>query len=105
MHTPAEYNRRVMNNEQKTFCLEHQLIEDQATPVGLVCPQCKHRLYTDPPQGNLMSFWESQPVAYQLDREPCFAYSLMWENFRIRSLHLPANDFASRESTQIESHS
>lgn len=52
-----------------------------------------------------MSFWESQPVAYRLDREPCFVYSLKWDDFRIRSLHLPENDFATQESSEIESHS
>ena len=88
-----------------TICLEHQRIEDQATPLGMVCSQCKHRLYTNPPVGNLMSYWESQPVAYTLKHEPCFAYSLHWEGFRIRSIHLPENDLAAKESSEIESHS
>ncbi|MFH1303467.1 MAG: hypothetical protein ABIK07_20580 [Planctomycetota bacterium] len=95
-----------MRNEQTTtICLTHQRVEDQATPFGMVCPDCKCRLYTNPPRGNLMSFWESQPVAYSLDREPCFAFSLMWENYRIRSIHLPETDLASTESSEIESHS
>ncbi|QDU11683.1 hypothetical protein [Gimesia aquarii] len=94
-----------MSNRQKTICLEHQCVEDQATPVGMVCPHCKHRLYTNPPQGNVMSFWESQPVAYSLKQEPCFAYSLMWENYRIRSVHLPQNDLVAEESSPMESHS
>jgi len=42
-----------------------------------------------------MSFWESQPVAYSLDRKPLFAYTLMWDDFRIRSLHPPDDDDAS----------
>lgn len=95
----------MSNETTTTICLEHQRVENQATPIGMVCPDCKRRLYTNPPQGNLMSFWESQPVAYKLDREPCFAYSLMWENFRIRSIHLPENDLAAKESSEIESHS
>ncbi|MCH9655259.1 MAG: hypothetical protein K0U86_24210 [Planctomycetes bacterium] len=95
-----------MSNLQKmTICLEHQSVEDQATPFGMVCPQCKHRLYTNPPEGNLMSFWESQPVAYSLKREPCFAYTLRWEDFRIRSIHLPEDDLVTQESPEIESHS
>jgi hypothetical protein len=88
-----------------TICLEHQHIEDQATPVGMVCPQCKHRLYTNPPEGNLMSYWESQPVAYTLKREPCFAYTLNWEGFRIRSIQLPQEDLVAQKSSEIESHS
>lgn len=55
--------------------------------AGLVCPECKRRLYLDPPQGKCRTFWESQPVAYSLDRKPCFVYSLMWDDYRIRSLH------------------
>ena len=50
-----------------TFCLTHQLPEEQTSPIGLVCPQCKHRLYTRPPQGRCRNFWESQPAAYGLD--------------------------------------
>jgi len=72
---------------QVTHCLNHQLPEDQTSMIGLVCPQCKHRLYTNPPVSEMRGFWESQPVAYSLDGRPCFVYSLMWENFRIRSLH------------------
>lgn len=95
----------MSNEKTTTICLEHQRVENQATPFGMVCPDCKRRLYTNPPQGNLMSFWESQPVAFSLDREPCFAYSLMWENYRIRSIHLPDNDLVIKESSEIESHS
>ncbi len=95
----------MSNETTTTICLEHQRVENQATPIGMVCPDCKRRLYTNPPQGNLMSFWESQPVAFSLDREPYFAYSLMWENYRIRSIHLPENDLAAKESSEIESHS
>lgn len=95
----------MSNLHTTTVCLEHQRVEDQATPVGMVCPQCKHRLYTNPPAGNLMSFWESQPVAYSLKGEPCFPYSLTWENFRIRSIHLPQTDLVSQESAQLKSHS
>ncbi|QDV49276.1 hypothetical protein [Gimesia fumaroli] len=95
----------MSNEPKKTICLEHQCAEDQATPFGMVCPQCKRRLYTNPPQGNLMSFWESQPVAFTLDREPCFAYSLMWEDYRVRSIHLPDQEATARESSEIESHS
>lgn len=70
-----------------TTCLEHQRLEDQMSRVGLVCPECKRRLYLDPPHGRCMSFWESQPAAYTLDGQPCFVFSLMWDDYRIRSLH------------------
>lgn len=68
-------------------CLNHQLTEDQMSPIGLVCPLCKHRLYVRPPRGHCRGFWESQPAAYTLTREPCFVYSLIWDDFRIRTLH------------------
>lgn len=76
-------------SRQFTRCLTHQMCEDQMSPVGLVCPQCKQRLYMDPPRGRCRSFWESQPGAYSPEGQPCFIYSLMWDNFRIRSLHSP----------------
>jgi hypothetical protein len=74
-----------------TYCLVHQLPEDQATPLGLVCRRCKQRLEAQPPTGRCLSFWESQPEAYSLNREPCFVYTLIWDDFRIRSLH-PAHE-------------
>lgn len=70
-----------------THCLEHQLPEDQASPVGLVCSLCKQRLYVQPPQGKGFSCWESQPGAYTLEGDPCFVYTMVWTDFRIRSLH------------------
>jgi hypothetical protein len=70
-----------------TRCLLHQLPEDQMSFVGLVCPCCKRRLYTDPPRGRCLSFWESQPAASSAEGDPCFVYTLMWDDFRIRSLH------------------
>ncbi len=57
------------------------------TPLGLVCPDCKRTLYLSPPTGRCRSFWESQPGASHLDGQPCWVYSLMWDDFRIRSLH------------------
>jgi hypothetical protein len=79
-----------------TWCLEHQADEDQMSPVGLVCPECKRRLYTRPPQGTLRTFWESQPGAWTTSREPCFVYSLLWDDFRIRSLHPAGAEFDVR---------
>jgi len=70
-----------------THCLTHQRPEDQTSMIGLVCVECKHRLYAVPPSGNRRGIWESQPAAYTLDRRPCFVYTLMWDDFRIRSLH------------------
>ena len=70
-----------------THCLEHQHAEDQMSPLGLVCPRCKQRLYVAPPRGRGRGYWESQPVAYSLDGRPCFVYTLVWDDFRIRSLH------------------
>jgi hypothetical protein len=68
-------------------CLKHQKIEDQMSRVGVVCVECKRQLYLNPPQGPCRTFWESQPSAYSLDREPCFVFSLSWDDFQIRSLH------------------
>ena len=79
-----------------TRCLLHQLPEDQATPLGLVCVHCKQRLYTRPPQGRCLSCWESQPEAYSLDGRPCFVFTLIWDDYRIRSLHPPGSDEDAR---------
>ena len=70
-----------------TQCLTHQLPEDQCSPAGMVCPLCKQRIYISPPEGRSFSCWESQPGAYTLNGEPCFVYTIVWEDFRIRSLH------------------
>lgn len=68
-------------------CLAHQLPEDQMSPIGLVCRQCKQSLYVHPAPGQRMGYWESQPAAYTLQREPCFVYRLKWPTGEIRSLH------------------
>src|SRR5882724_9088166 len=81
---------------QFAWCLEHQAPEDQMSPAGLVCPECKQRLYTQPPIGPLRTFWESQPGAWTVDREPCFVYSLLWDDYRIRSLHAVGEEFDVR---------
>ncbi|MEX1232473.1 MAG: hypothetical protein WEB58_19660 [Planctomycetaceae bacterium] len=83
-----------------TYCLTHFLPEDQTSTVGLVCPRCKQRLYTQPPQGHCRSFWESQPAAYSPRREPCFVYTLLWDDFRIRSLHPPDDTFDTRSQNR-----
>ena len=77
-------------------CLTHQLVEDRASAMGLVCPLCKERLETQPPLGRPLRFWESQPAAYSAEGEPCFVYTILWEDFRIRSLHPPATDEGAR---------
>lgn len=79
-----------------SWCLEHQADEDQMSPVGLVCPECKQRLYTRPPAGRMRTCWESQPAAWSLDREPCFVYTLLWDDWRIRSLHAAGDEFDLR---------
>lgn len=71
-----------------TFCLEHRLPEDQPSPYGLVCCECHARLLADPPQGPCRGFWESQPVLR--GDEPCSVFTLVWDNFQIRSLHPPS---------------
>lgn len=43
-----------------------------------------------------MSFWESQPVAYTRAGEPCFTFTLKWDDFRIRSLHPPHTETDKR---------
>jgi hypothetical protein len=84
---------------QFTHCLHHQLPEDQASTLGLVCALCKHRLYAHPPQGECRSYWLGQPGAYSLDREPCFVYVLSWDDFEIRSLH-PAGSTEDHRSAK-----
>jgi uncharacterized protein YbaR (Trm112 family) len=86
-----------MSTENRyTWCLTHQEPEDQATPLGLVCPECKQRLYVNPPTGRCFSCWESQPPAYSLTGEPLFVYTLIWDDFRIRSLHEADAEFDLR---------
>ena len=63
---------------------------------------CKQRLYTRPPTGICRSFWESQPAAYSLDGQPCFVYSLMWHDFRIRTLHPPGTEFDLRSRNAMK---
>ena len=43
-----------------------------------------------------MSYWESQPAAYSTEGEPCFVFTLAWDDFRIRSLHPPHSDTDKR---------
>jgi hypothetical protein len=71
-----------------TWCLNHHLPEDRASPLGRVCARCHRRLRVAPPPGRPMAYWESQPVACRLDGEPCFVYTLRWDEFQIRSLHV-----------------
>src|SRR5262249_17368784 len=79
-----------------TWCLDHQAAEDQMSPAGLVCPECKRRLYTQPPQGPLRTFWESQPEAWTPSRKPCFVYSRLCDDCRVRSLHAAGDEFDLR---------
>lgn len=91
---------RMSHNIPTTLCLTHQLPEESASPVGLVCPECKQRLYLEPPAGRCRSFWESQPAAYALDGRPCFVYTLVWDDFRIRSLHRAESQSDPRSQNQ-----
>ena len=85
-----------------TYCLNHQLPEDHATPLGLLCSECKQHLYTQSPEGRCRSFWESQPGAYTLDGQPMFVYSIMWDDYRIRSLHPAGSDEDERRLRVLE---
>ena len=77
----------AITTESRTYCLVHQRPEDRRSPRGLVCRECQSRLQTAPPRGELRSYWESQPAAYALDGSPCWVYTLVWDDFRIRSMH------------------
>ena len=78
---------RLHIHESETFCLEHQRPEDRPSSRGLLCAECHARLIEAPPQGAICSYWESQPAAYTLQGDPCWVYTLVWSDFRIRSLH------------------
>lgn len=112
MHTfdadrqPASHDPAQQSAAERPFavCLEHQAVEDQMSPVGLVCPCCKHRLYVTPPTGRCRSFWESQPAAWSVDRQPAFVYTLLWDDFRIRSLHAPGVETDPRGQLARASH-
>lgn len=90
-----------MSRRPLTHCLTHQLPEDQATPLGLVCRECCARLNESPPEGERRGFWESQPGAYATDGRPCWVFSLLWDDFRIRSLH-PAEAAAPARSRVVQ---
>ncbi len=85
----------------QSHCLSHQLPEDQTSPIGLVCSRCKHRLYVDPPHGHGRGFWESQPAAYTLLKEPCFVYRLVWRDLEIRTLHAAGTNADQRSARQL----
>jgi hypothetical protein len=87
-------------DRELTHCLTHQRPEDQSSPIGLVCPECKQRLYVAPPEGPCLAFWESQPGAYALDGEPCWVFALVWDDFRIRALH-PRGSQSDERSRKI----
>jgi hypothetical protein len=53
-------------------------------------------------QQPLRTFWESQPGACAPDGEPCFIYSLMWSDYRIRSLHAAGDDFDLRSLNVVK---
>ena len=69
--------------------------------VGTVCAHCKQRLYVEPPVGMCRSYWESQPAAYTLIGEPCFVYTLKWDDFQIRTLHPPGVEFDLRSRNVV----
>lgn len=93
---PRESAEQRVAEHPFAICLEHQAVEDQMSPIGLVCPCCKHRLYVSPPTGRCRTFWESQPAAWTVDRQPRWVYSLVWDDFRIRSLHAAGVDVDPR---------
>ncbi len=79
-----------------SYCLNHQLPETGTSPVGLVCACCKFLIYTRPDTGKPVAYWESQPGAYTLDRQPVFVYVRQINGIQIRSL---------REEPAIQTHS
>ncbi|WP_013628479.1 hypothetical protein [Rubinisphaera brasiliensis] len=75
-----------MQTTTLTHCLTHQLPETGTSPMGPVCPKCKRFAYVDLPGQPLRSYWESQPGAYTLDRQPLFVYIRQTESVVLRSL-------------------
>lgn len=75
-------------SQQKTWCLTHQLPEDQVSPYGLVCECCKKQLSQNPPQGKVHRYWERQPGAFSLHQLPYYVHVMVWKNYAIRSLHM-----------------
>jgi len=80
---------------RSTICLEHQLPEDEPSPLGMVCRECLHVVETRYDAERCISFWESQPMAYTLAGEPCFVFTIIWDEQRIRSLHIPQPQFTT----------
>ncbi len=83
-----------------TRCLEHQLPEDQPSPLGLICRECQARLLQDPPRGSCRAFWESQPTN-DSNGEACAVFTLTWDDFQIRSQH-PATGWDDLERAARE---
>lgn len=75
-----------MKTTSLRLCLTHQLPETGTSPIGGVCARCKKMLYTQPASLENRAYWESQPVAYTLDRQPIFVYTRFGDNYKIRSL-------------------
>ena len=67
------------------FCLIHQQAELSTSPLGLVCPCCKQAVYLQPASKH-RSYWESQPGAYTLDKQPIFIHVRQTDTLKIRSL-------------------
>ncbi len=79
-------NDESMKATSISHCLIHQLPETGTSPIGGVCPRCKRLLYTQPASLENRAYWESQPGAYTLDRQPIFIYTRFGDNYKIRSL-------------------
>lgn len=92
--------RESTSSIPNTRCLEHQLPEDQPSPLGLVCRACHARLLQDPPSGPCRGFWESQPVN-DSNGEACAVFTLAWDDFQIRSQH-PATGWDDLERAAQE---
>lgn len=86
----------TFSHSLSSYCLHHQLPETGTSPAGPVCPRCKALVYTRPDTGKSAAYWESQPGAYTLDRQPVFVYVRQINGISIRSL---------REEPAIQTHS
>lgn len=69
-----------------SYCLTHQLPETGTSPLGGVCRCCKSLVYLQANTNVQGAYWESQPAAYTLDRQPIFVYVRILDGIKLRSL-------------------
>ncbi len=88
----------MSSTSTSTYCLTHQRVEDICSPLGRVCRECAGEVRRRKLRRPRYAYWESQPPAFSLSGTPQFVYTLLWDDFRIRSLHSAGRDVSESRS-------